>query len=66
MAKPKRRNKDNEQPDGASGIEPKPADYQPTKAELEEDLRLPVSFDRAVKALFGSDKRQGEGHDKGC
>ena len=26
-------------------------DYQPSKAELEEDLRVPASFDQAIEAL---------------
>ena len=60
MGKARRRKKK----DGVQNLNPKPANYQPTKAELEEDLRLPVSFDRAVKALFAGDKEQRDGHRK--
>ena len=41
----------------AHDVELKPADYQPIEAELDEDLRLPASFDRMVGALFAGDKR---------
>ena len=61
MAKSKRHNKkDHEQPDGVQGPKPKP-----TKAELEEDLRLPASFEQTVKALFASDRKR-EGQEDGA
>ena len=50
------KNKDR-QPKPAHGAGLKPIDYQPSKAELEADARLPASFDRVVDALFVGDKR---------
>ena len=37
-------------------MELKPSSYQPSKKELEADLRLDASFDEVVDALFASDK----------
>lgn len=34
------------------GVILKPTEYQPSKAEIEADARLPATFDRAVDALF--------------
>ncbi len=41
-----------------NGFESKPPSYQPSKKELEADIRVPVSFDRMVDALFASDQQQ--------
>ena len=62
MEKSKIRNKDR-QPKPAHGAELKPIDYQPSKAELEADVRLPASFDRVVDALFAGDKRNAVRND---
>ena len=40
-----------------NGFELKPSSYQPSKRELEEDIRVPVSFDRLVDAVFSSDRQ---------
>ena len=43
----------------ASGMELKPASYQPSKAELEEDLSVPVSLEQLARAaLSGGAKRK--------
>ena len=34
----------------ANGFELKPSSYQPTKAELEENISVPVSLERLAKA----------------
>ena len=47
----------------AHGVELKPIDYQPSKADLEADVRLPASFDRVVDALFAGDKRNSVRND---
>ena len=47
-ARQKRRKSARTKP--ANGFELKPANYQPTKAELEEDLSVPVSLERLAKA----------------
>lgn len=39
------------------GVELKSIDYQPSKAELEADVRLPASFDRVVNSLFAGNRR---------
>ena len=51
--------------DSGPGIERKPGNHRPSKAELEEDLRLPASFDRTVKALFAGDKKRREVENRG-
>ena len=40
----------------ANDLKLKPSSYQPTKEELEADLRLPASIDEVVDALFASKK----------
>ena len=40
----------------ANGVELKPFNYQPSKKELEEDISVPVPFDRMIDALFAGDK----------
>ena len=58
MAKPKVRAKNKgRQPKQAHGADLKPIDYQPSKAELEADVRLPASLDRVMDALFAGDRR---------
>ena len=52
--------KGSQQPKPAHGVEPKPIDYQPSKDELEADVRLPASFDRVVDALFKTTPRKHE------
>lgn len=38
-----------------NGFELRPSSYQPTKAELEENISLDASLDEMVDALFASD-----------
>lgn len=38
------------------GFQLRPSSYQPTKAELEENISLDASFDEIVDALFVSDR----------
>ena len=52
----KRGSKQGEVLEVVNGFELKPSGYQPTKAELEEDISVPVSFDRMMDALFAEDK----------
>ena len=49
--------KDRKQPNPVHGVELKPIDYQPSKAELEADVRLPASIDRVVNSLFAGNRR---------
>ena len=44
-------------PKVVNGLELKPSGYQPSKKELEADVRVPASFDRMVDALFASDRQ---------
>ena len=56
-ARQKRRKSAKTKP--ANGFELKPATYQPTKAELEEDSSVPVSLERLAKAAVkgGAERR---------
>ena len=60
MRKKERKRKDNQR----RGQSPrdtnlKPSDYQPSKAELEEDISVPVTLEELAKAaLSGGEKRR--------
>ena len=55
----KRGSKQNEVVTEVNGFELRPSSYQPTKAELEEDLSVPVSLEELAKAaLSGGAKRK--------
>ena len=55
----KRGSKQNEVVTEVNGFELRPSSYQPTKAELEEDLSVPVSLEQLAKAaLSGGAKRK--------
>ena len=41
-----------------NGFELKPSDYQPSKKELESDVRVSASFDQLVDAVFAADRKQ--------
>ena len=51
-----RSKRESKQPKPAYGVELKPIDYQPPKAEPEAGTRLPAPFDRVVDALFAGDR----------
>ena len=51
----KRGSKQGEVVEVVNGFELRPSSYQPTKAELEENVCLNASFDEIVDALFASD-----------
>lgn len=62
MAKPKTTDKHRKpsNPEKVDGFEFKPDDYEPSEAELEEDLSVPVSLEQLAKAaLTGGAKRKG-------
>ena len=46
-------------PEKTHGFELKPEDYEPSQAELEEDLSVPVSLEQLAKAALkgGAKKR---------
>ena len=50
----------SEKPDGVSGFELKPSTYQPSKAELEQDLSVPVSLERLAKAAVSGGEERGK------
>lgn len=50
----------HKRPKPAHGVELKPTDYQPSKAELEADARLPATFHRVVDVLFARNKMQSD------
>ena len=60
MPKKERKREDNQrrgQPPKATDL--KPPDYQPSKAELEEDISVPVTLEELAKAaLSGGEKRR--------
>ena len=61
MAKRSKKQAKNRRPKNTDGFELKPSSYQPSKKELEDDVRVPASFDRLVDALFASDGKQAPG-----
>lgn len=55
----KRGSKQNEVVEVVNGFQLKPSGYQPTRAELEEDLSAPVSLEQLAKAaLSGGSERK--------
>ena len=54
----KRDRKRDKESKSTTGFELKPTNYQPSKEELEEDLRLPASFDQVVQTLFAGDRKK--------
>ena len=56
MAKRKSKRNKPQESKRANGVELKPMSYQPSKKELEEDISVPVPFDRIIDALFAGDK----------
>ena len=58
MAKRNKKQAKGKKAKTVNGFELKPHTYQPSKKELEEDIRVPASFDRMVDALFASDRQQ--------
>ena len=57
---PKRRKKDSKWVGRSpKATDLKPPDYQPSKAELEEDISVPVTLEELAKAaLAGGEKRK--------
>ena len=62
MSKPREPRKRRKPPDPekAQDFEFKPAGYQPSKAELEEDLSVPVSLEQLAKAALAGWAKRGE------
>ena len=61
MPKPEepRKRRKPRNPEKVQGFELKPDDYEPSQAELEEDLSVPVSLEQLAKAaLSGGAKRK--------
>ena len=52
-----RKNEKGKHQKPAHGVDLKPTDYQPSKAELEADARLPASFDQVVDSLFAEGRQ---------
>ena len=58
--KPAQRRGKSSKTDDAGATELKPSTYQPSKAELEKDLSVPVSLERLAKAALsgGAERRK--------
>lgn len=55
----RKRRKPDKPKQEVNGFELKPSSYQPTKAELEEDLSVPVTLEQLAKAaLSGGAERK--------
>ena len=54
----KRGRKRDKESKSTTDFELKPRDYQPSKEELEEDLRVSASFGQTVQALFAGDRKR--------
>ena len=55
-----RRRRKSQELINAAGVDLKPSSYQPSKAELEQDLSVPVSLERLAKAALsgGAERRK--------
>jgi hypothetical protein len=62
MAKQKSARKRKKPEKAESGFELKPAGYQPSKAEMEQDISVPVSLERLAKAAVsgGAERRRSD------
>ena len=56
MVKQGKKRTDGRKPQAVNGVDLKPSGYQPSKKELEADIRVPVPSDRLVDAVFANDR----------